>query len=180
MLEKNEGGRGQKKTTKKGKGMHKLLCWCTLKMFDVVILCRYPIWRSNFADHLVEFYQEEGQWQQLSPRPRRFGFVWWTRVQRWNGEPHRCRSGMHSSAAACYCLIYADVRWIFHPLRLFPPYPTGRKGEVVYIPDNWGHAIMNLEPSVGVSKQIGTFRYPLGVPDSVAKLLWRNCKNILL
>jgi hypothetical protein len=63
----------------------------------------YPIWREKFADHLIEFYQEEG--------------------------------------------------------------------EVVYVPDNWGHAIMNLEPCVGVSKQLGTFRYPFGVPDSVATLI---------
>lgn len=63
----------------------------------------YPIWKDKFADHLIEFYQEEG--------------------------------------------------------------------EVVYVPDNWGHAIMNLEPCVGVSKQIGTFWYPTGVPDSVTRLL---------
>ena len=47
------------------------------------------------------------------------------------------------------------------------------EGEVVYVPDNWGHALINYEPCVGVSKQIGEFKWPGGdgVPEGVAKML---------
>ena len=31
---------------------------------------------------------------------------------------------------------------------------TQEEGEVVYVPDNWAHAVLNLEPCVGVSKQV--------------------------
>ena len=50
---------------------------------------------------------------------------------------------------------------------------TQEAGEVVYVPDNWAHAVINLEPSIGVSKQMGTFQFPEGVPDSVNALLQR-------
>jgi len=48
---------------------------------------------------------------------------------------------------------------------------TQEEGELVYIPDTWGHAILNLEPCIGVSKQIGKFTWPDGLPDSVVELM---------
>ena len=45
------------------------------------------------------------------------------------------------------------------------------EGEVVYVPDNWGHNVLNLEPSVGISKQMGTFTWKDGLPDSLLNLL---------
>ena len=44
-------------------------------------------------------------------------------------------------------------------------------GEVLYVPDNWGHNVLNLEPSIGISKQMGTFTWKDGLPDSVLDLL---------
>eukprot|EP00729_Bicosta_minor_P007432 gene7432-22514_t len=43
-------------------------------------------------------------------------------------------------------------------------------GEVVLVPDNWGHAVLNLEPSIGVAKQMGSwdFKVPNVVQDFVA------------
>jgi hypothetical protein len=32
-------------------------------------------------------------------------------------------------------------------------------GEIVYIPDHWGHAVLNLEPSVGASRQLPYWKY---------------------
>ena len=32
-------------------------------------------------------------------------------------------------------------------------------GEVVLVPDNWGHAVLNLEPSIGVAKQMGSWDF---------------------
>jgi len=43
------------------------------------------------------------------------------------------------------------------------------EGELVFVPDLWGHAIINLEPTVGISKQIGTFAWPEGIPDVIRK-----------
>lgn len=63
----------------------------------------FPLWKRDFGEHLVEFYQEEG--------------------------------------------------------------------EVVYVPDNWGHALLNVEPCIGVSKQLGTFQWKEGVPQPIVDLL---------
>jgi hypothetical protein len=32
-------------------------------------------------------------------------------------------------------------------------------GEIVFVPDQWGHAVLNLEPSVGASRQLPRWRY---------------------
>ena len=45
------------------------------------------------------------------------------------------------------------------------------EGEIVYVPDNWAHNVINLEPTVGVSKQLGTFTWPDGVPAELEGLL---------
>ena len=44
-------------------------------------------------------------------------------------------------------------------------------GEIVYVPDNWGHAILNLQPCAGVSKQMGTFTWKDGPPEQVTDLM---------
>jgi hypothetical protein len=33
------------------------------------------------------------------------------------------------------------------------------EGEIVFVPDHWGHAVLNLEPSVGASRQMPRWRY---------------------
>ena len=45
------------------------------------------------------------------------------------------------------------------------------EGEIVLLPDNWGHAIVNLEPCIGVSKQMGTFTWKDGVPAEVTDMM---------
>ena len=45
-------------------------------------------------------------------------------------------------------------------------------GEIVYIPNGWGHAVMNLEPSVAVSLQAGVRSGK--VPARCAEELWRG------
>lgn len=39
------------------------------------------------------------------------------------------------------------------------------------MPDNWGHALINYEPCIGVSKQVGEFKWNDGIPDSVLTML---------
>ena len=51
---------------------------------------------------------------------------------------------------------------------------TQEAGEVVYVPPNWGHAILNLEPSVGVSLQVGRRRAV--EPAAAIKELWERSK----
>ena len=36
---------------------------------------------------------------------------------------------------------------------------TQREGEVVFIPDSWGHAVLNLEPCIGVSRQLNAYAF---------------------
>ena len=46
-------------------------------------------------------------------------------------------------------------------------------GDVVYVPDHWGHAVLNVEPSVGFATEVATARghsmrimLPSGIPRS--------------
>ena len=34
-----------------------------------------------------------------------------------------------------------------------------REGEIVILPDQWGHAILNTKPGVGASRQLPSYRY---------------------
>ena len=33
-----------------------------------------------------------------------------------------------------------------------------RPGDVLFVPDNWGHAVLNLAPSVGFASEVATAR----------------------
>jgi len=43
------------------------------------------------------------------------------------------------------------------------------EGEVVFVPDAWPSRFLNLGPSVAVSKQLGTFRYPDELPAGLGR-----------
>jgi hypothetical protein len=40
-------------------------------------------------------------------------------------------------------------------------------GEMVFVPDNYFHAVLNLEPGVAASKQLGLSTWPDGFPSSL-------------
>lgn len=43
-------------------------------------------------------------------------------------------------------------------------------GEVVFVPESWGHAVLNLAPCVGVSRQLHAYHHddPATIDDAIA------------
>ena len=64
--------------------------------------------------------------------------------------------------------VLPEIKAAFPQAALFEFYQE--VGEIVYIPPKWGHAVMNLEPSVAVSLQVGD--RPGKVPARCTQQLW--------
>ena len=47
-------------------------------------------------------------------------------------------------------------------------------GEIVYIPDEFEHATLNLEPAVAIAKQVGRLMWPFGLPSEFAESYAQN------
>lgn len=93
---------------------------------------------------------------------------------------------LHYHKAAVNTLVYGRKRWWLSPPRdaAYSREPVGawaaagparaqaagrvllqceqRAGDVLFLPDFWGHAVLNLAPSVGLASEFATLRMQFG------------------
>jgi len=108
-------------------------------------------------------------------------------VFEWILGPAGSGSHPHCHSGAWNAVVYGEKRWIAWPpgmlneravnltmpaIEFFTDVVPGlvsegthlyefvqREGEVVILPDQWGHAILNTKPGVGASRQLPEYRY---------------------
>ena len=80
----------------------------------------------------------------------------------WFLWPYFCSAGdTHGGSRAHVGVLEPMWRWIASKLpleragRCAPIEFVQRAGHVVFVPNGWRHAVINIEPSVGISKQVG-------------------------
>ena len=142
---------------------------------------------NDFTDpELLSFAQSQNFFQKANGHPE--GYVEWVLGPALSG------SHMHAHLAAWNVIVSGRKRWVLAPYGEFKPAhqtlpayhwfkdalpvlqaeETCRfmefeqaAGELVYVPDHWFHAVLNLEPTVGASKQLGGSMWPETLPDEV-------------
>lgn len=147
--------------------------------------CKCPGCACHFQFYLAPAltgshpHAHKAAWNALFRGRKRWYYLhpyWTDHSEIWNvtGDPHGPNS--HTAVPGFRSGYTSTVKeWLFEgcidklleqgiELMSFDQYP----GEVVFVPDNWPHAVMNLEPSVGIAVEIN--RPARVVPD----LLWTS------
>ena len=110
----------------------------------------------------------------------------------WIVGPALSGAHIHAHLAAWNVVVSGRKRWVLAPYGEFKPPKDSRPayywfteelpllqaedecrfmefeqapGELVYVPDHWYHAVINTEPTVGASKQLGGSIWLEGLPD---------------